>query len=144
MTHLGATSVQDYAKKKFEEMHMTTPKEPALNAQQEAGARKEMGGFFHPIYAVVAKYDPLVPAEKRNNDTVFIEAERWFDARAHGIRHFGVSEVHIKLHELTARPLPRIQLRWVGFASSGHNNNRVQIRTLTTENQNPEHGWHDR
>jgi len=114
----------------------------SLNEEQELGAKKDMGKFSHPIYEICAM---TVTDEGPIRRYVYVEAARWFDARAEGLRHFGVPELEsITLLVDGKRPLPRIQLRWVGYPSSGHNNLRVQTRDIFSESVPLENGWKDR
>lgn len=130
MTHLKATSFSDYAKKKAAE------EKGALNEEQEAQARKEAGGFYHPIY----ECHPIDQPQKK----IFVESERWFDARAFAIRRLGVPEV--RAIRVDVRELPRFQIRWVGTAASGTTNQlRMQWRNVTDPNQvaMANTGWKD-
>jgi hypothetical protein len=48
---------------------------------------------------------------------IYIEAERWVDARAFAVKQLGAVEVTCERVEY-GRPFPRTQIRWVGTAAS--------------------------
>ena len=78
----------------------------------------------------------------------FIEAERFFDARAFAVRLFGVSEVSITRidnHDVARVPCPRWQLRWVGTQGSHENPLRLQRREIFREEEAKDGGpkWRD-
>lgn len=116
-----------------------------LNEEQIKTAQKEAGGFYFPVYMIQIKYSKEEQLAKLNSPEgikfIFVEAERWADARAYGVRYFGVSEVDISKKE--DRVLPRIQLRWAGNAAAA-NNLRLQHRTIVHDRVYTMHdGWKD-
>lgn len=111
-----------------------------MNEKQEAQARKESGNARHPIFAASPKPDEKTPTGTMNGHAqmplVFIESERWFDARAFAVRLFGVPEVAIsRIDDYdAARPLlPRWQVRWVGTCGSHAEPLRLQKRKIHDE-----------
>ncbi len=128
-------------------------KAPNLNDEAEAQGRKEAGAINHPIYAITppegAPSTGTLTSNGHNGHNgsevmingrsrrafIFVESGRWFDARAFGVRYYGVPEVVISpMKEAEPLPLPRWQLRWVGN-TNGNNPLRVQARLIEYEGQ---------
>jgi hypothetical protein len=134
-----------------------------LNAEQEAGARKDAGGFNHPLFVATLKesvtyvrqtpappivHEPGViiePTAVRVPDRqIYIEAERWTDARSFAMRKLGVSEATVlPIHIVQGgRPLPRWQIQFVGSAG-GSDPMRMQARLIQNETADNDAGWLD-
>jgi hypothetical protein len=134
-----------------------------INDEAQAAARKELGGFAHPIYAVSErKLDPIAfeaaPPLVRDEGSVapifvgvretpamiYVEAARFIDARAFACCVLGCSEVDIARIEATngCRPFPRWQVRYTGSAG-GANPVTMQARLLehAFSFQSDEAGW---
>ncbi len=144
-------------------------KTPALNAEQEAGAQKDAGGSY-AIYVARIKPGPPInyrpnpapplpgapapftseelanvaefQARARETIVIYIEAERWVDARSFALRKLGVPEVLVVPHDQEGRPIPRWQIRFTGSAGGG-NPLRMQARQLQNEPTSAEDGYRD-
>lgn len=55
-------------------------------------------------------------AKEKKAATAFVEAERYYDARAFGERLFGVPQVRCARVDVGTSPLPRWEIRWEGNA----------------------------
>lgn len=140
-----------------------------LNEQQEAGARKDAGGFHHTMFVARLKSgppidyrpnpapplqregEPRITVESHTNGAgfgsvivgvppslvvIYIEAERWVDARAFAIRKLGVSEADVKplpVEDGVAKPIPRWQVRFQGTSGHPTDGMRMQARQLQNE-----------
>ncbi len=144
MTHLGAKSVAEYSKLKFEET-MAKQKKQTLNEEQIAQGIKESGKFQHQIWKITPKYDPTVRTKTpRNMEPVYVESAKWFDAKTFGEKFYGTSEVNSeRVPEEEKKPLPRYQLRWAGNAANSPNTLRLQCRYVVVESIQPEERWTD-
>ncbi len=175
---------------------MTKEPHPALNAEQEAGAKKDAGGFAGSLF--VARLKPGPPMNYRPNPAppiqregepkihvngvnepvtaiigtpnhvavecdvpncdvvhldakpvvIYVEAERWVDARAFALRKLGVCEAEVKPHALVdgeRKPLPRWQVRGIGISGHPTNGYRMQARQIQNEptKDQGEHWWKD-
>lgn len=113
MTHLGAKSVAEYAKKKLEEQ-----------TERFTASLWEC----HPI--------------GEENRKIYIETTRWYDARAYAIRHFGCVDATARgLETLPSNVKETIQLREVGSPMSQANPKRWQMRVA--KNGIPQTFWND-
>jgi hypothetical protein len=94
----------------------TANEEKALRAQNEA-----RDGFSYPVWFAETKM---------RSEGIYIEAEKFFDARAFACRFFGVPEVEIE--KAVIRSVSRWQVRIFGDArnSAGHNAIRMQTRKV--------------
>lgn len=142
---------------------MMVKKQANLHEEQLAQGAKEAGVLVHPIYAASPKVDELTERaqeayNQRRGDTlpsgvrekekpalIFIESERFFDARAFAQRFFGVPAVDIKrIEDTPQRPIPRWQVRWFGHASVSNAGLTARARRITGEvpfDENP--GYQD-
>jgi hypothetical protein len=101
-----------------------------LNEEQLAQAVKEArgnGNFRFPVY-LVKTLEQVTSSVKITKQAVFIEAERWVDARSFAIRLLGVGEVEIELAK-EQDALPRHQVQWRREAMTG--TLRMQSRLVT-------------
>lgn len=76
--------------------------------------------FTRPIWMCVPKHhDP-----ERPNRVIYVETERWFDARAFAIRTIGCVDADVVMASETPTKFlfPRYQLTWFGTAASGTTN----------------------
>lgn len=129
---------------------MPKAKKQTLNEEQVAQGKKEAGMLEHPIFAVSPKYDPLIKRKEGEPEPPqrldFVEAEKWYDARAFAIRFYGTAEVNIRPvgdaapHEKGV--LPRWQLRWIGNGASGTLAMQARLIDRHPDSVPPGQGWH--
>lgn len=126
-------------------------KRETLNEEQLALGAKEAGTLQRPLFLATARLprNPVKSTSKMKIEvisgkkikqefyilqSITIEADRFFDARAFAMRHFGVSEVETKLVKRDGGPVllfPRWQVRWDGNACNG-NTLKMQARQVTS------------
>jgi hypothetical protein len=91
------------------------------------------------------QHHPLFFAARRGEaaQTVFIEAERFFDARRLASIVFADPDplLTTELRAVPKHPLPRWQIRWTGSAASNPSTLRMETRFLVSEEQ--QGGWRE-
>lgn len=106
-----------------------------INDKQEAAARKEQGGFHHPIFVALSAPDV---------EPVWIEAERWVDARTFARRILGAEVIVVRMPtDDKSRPFPRWQVRTLGQAGSITNPWRFEARQTFGAREVLHHPWRD-
>lgn len=116
-------------------LEATATEAPSLEAAPDA-----------PPPSPLPKFGP-VEIGTAQTEMIYIEAERWIDARSFACRKLGASEVVISTAlpvDNGHRPFPRWQVRWAGSAA-GANTLRMQARLLTHAGafSSEDHGWQD-